>query len=211
MAMVGMPFIRAGWGIGRHHAAMRDGAAMRDRATMRSPLSVRLPDPCLVVLVGAAGSGKSTFAARHFAPGEVLSSDAFRERIAGDPADQDATGRAFAALHRALARRLGAGRLTVVDATNVTPGARRALLERSRAARVPSVAIVLDLPASLVRSRNSARDGRTVPDDVVVRQLEDLATTADERLHREGFERVVRFTDPADVNAAALERATTPG
>ena len=54
-----------------------------------TPLSI--PDPSLVVLIGAAGSGKSTFAARHFAPGEVLSSDAYRALIAGDPADQRAT------------------------------------------------------------------------------------------------------------------------
>ena len=77
-----------------------------------------LPDPTLVVLVGAAGSGKSTLAARLFAPDEVVSSDALRAAISGNEADQRATAAAFRALHRTVDRRLAAGAMTVVDATN---------------------------------------------------------------------------------------------
>ena len=98
---------------------------------------IAIPDPSLVVLVGAAGSGKSTFAARHFAPDEVLSSDAFRALLSGDEADQRATKTAFSILHREVVRRLAAGRLVVVDATNVEHHARRALVERARAAACP--------------------------------------------------------------------------
>ncbi len=118
------------------------------RATVahhRAAMDIVLPDPCLVVLVGAAGAGKSTFAARHFAPDEVLSSDRYRAILSGDASNQAATRQAFGRLHRELSNRLAKGLLTVVDATNVQAWARRALVDRATAAGVPSVAIVLDL------------------------------------------------------------------
>ena len=166
---------------------------------------IEIADPSLVVLIGAAGSGKSTFAGRHFAPGEVLSSDAFRGSISGDPADQSVTRPAFRALHRSLERRLAAGRLTVVDATNVEARARRELLRRAAAAGVPSVAIVLDLPRSTVHARNARRAGRVVPPEVVDRQLGDLARSiASGALMREGFASVLHLTDPSEVNAVEV-------
>ena len=84
-----------------------------------------LPSPSLVVLVGVAGCGKSTFAARHFAPTEVVSSDRCRALVADDESDQTATRDAFDVLHLIVDRRLARMRLTVVDATNVKPEARR--------------------------------------------------------------------------------------
>ena len=176
---------------------------------MVSPRVLALPDPCLVVLVGAAGSGKSTFAGRHFAPSEVLSSDAYRQRVSGDAADQAATGRAFAALHAALSKRLRARQLTVVDATSVQAHARRQLLRRAAAAGIPSVAIVLDLPAALVLARNAARADRVVPEHVVRRQLSDLhRVLRTGQLDREGYLSIVRLTSPADVDAVRVARAT---
>jgi predicted kinase len=176
---------------------------------VRAPLIVEIPDPSLVVLVGAAGAGKSTFSARHFAAGDVLSSDALREAITGDAADQGATRPAFAALHRALARRLLAGRLTVVDATNVTPAARRALLRRAAGAGVPAVAIVLALAPAVVDARNATRAGRRVPRDAVLQQLADLeAGVRAGALEAEGFALVVRLADPADVDAVRIVRVS---
>jgi len=173
---------------------------------------IRLPDPCLVVLVGAAGAGKSTFAARHFAPGEILSSDAYRARLAGDAADQRATAGAFSALHRDLRRRLAARQLTIVDATSVQHRARAALLRDAAAAGIPAVAIVLDLPPDVVLARNAERTGsRVVPEDAVRRHLEALRRAlAGDGLEREGFSAVVRLRDTGAVAAARVERVRSP-
>jgi protein phosphatase len=171
---------------------------------------VILPDPALVALVGAAGSGKSTMAARLFPPDEVLSSDFLRAAIAGDERDQRATRPAFAALHRALARRLASGRLTVVDATNVERHARRALLRRAAAAGVPAIAIVLDLPAPLVLARNAARPGRTVDPRIVRDHLELLRSAlAGGDLATEGWSAVVRIRAATDLDDLSIERHRT--
>jgi predicted kinase len=169
--------------------------------------TVIIPDPALVALVGPAGSGKSTLAARHFAAEEILSSDAMRAAIAGDERDQRATKRAFAALHRALARRLAAGRLTVVDATSVERHARAALLQRALEAGVPAVAIVLDLPPGVALARNAARLDRTVDPAIVERHLAALRAAVDRGdLEREGWSQVVRIREPADLDALRIER-----
>jgi protein phosphatase len=172
-----------------------------------APLEISLPDPCLVVLVGAAGAGKTTFAAWHFAPGEVISSDAFRAAIAGDAADQRATGPAFAALHRALRRRIADGLLTVVDATSVAARDRRPLVTAARDAGIPAVAVVLDLPEAVVLARNAARAGRVVPEAAVRRQLARLtASLRPPGLEAEGFALVVVLRSAADVDAVRVRR-----
>ncbi len=169
---------------------------------------IQLPDPCLVALVGAAGAGKSTFAARHFAAGEVLSSDAYRGYVSGDPADQRATRIAFAALHEALASRLRRGLLTVVDATSVRPAARSALLRIAAAEHVPAIAIVLDLPADLVTGRNALRVTGVVPDDAVRRQLQDLRRSIDSGLlAAEAWQTAIRLTTPAAIDAVRVTRS----
>jgi protein phosphatase len=133
--------------------------------------TILVPDPSLVLLVGAAGAGKTTFAARHFAPDEVLSSDAYRALVSGDEANQKVSRVAFSILHRDLERRLAAGRLTVVDATNVEPRNRRELIRRARSAGIPVVALVFDLDPAVVLARNATR-ARQVDEEVVRWQLE---------------------------------------
>lgn len=178
---------------------------------MVKPVVIEIPDPALVVLVGAAGAGKTTFAARHFAPDEVLSSDAYRQAISGDAGDQRVTAAAFTALHRALTTRLEAGRLTVIDATNVTPSARRALLGRAARTGVPAIAIVLDLEPGLVLARNRARAGRIVPEDTVEQHLAHLrAMLATGALAAEGFASVVRLADAAAVDSVRIVRSDRP-
>jgi predicted kinase len=172
---------------------------------------IAIPDPCLVVLVGAAGAGKSTFAARHFDASEVLSSDDYRARISGNETDQSVTRAAFGRLHRDLARRLEARRLSVVDATNVDRSARRPLLKRAKAAGLDAVAIVLDLPSTIVLSRNEARLGRVVDAEIVERHLRRLRLALDTAvggIHADGFATVVVLRDPLEVDAATIVRTT---
>lgn len=119
---------------------------------------ISLPDDALVLLIGPSGAGKTTFAAHHFLPTEVLSSDAMRAMVADDPHDQGATDAAFELLHAALALRLARRRLTVVDATNVEHWARQQPLAIARRLRRPSVAIVLDLPLDVCLAHNAARE-----------------------------------------------------
>src|SRR5438874_12739904 len=90
--------------------------------------TLAVPELCLVVLVGVTGSGKSTFARAHFKPTEILSSDFCRGLVADDENDQSASGDAFDVLHYIAAKRLTAGRLTVVDATNVSAENRKPLV-----------------------------------------------------------------------------------
>jgi len=168
-----------------------------------------IPDPSLIVLIGAAGAGKSTLAARHFAPDEVLSSDRFRRLVSGDEANQAATKAAFVALHAALERRLADGRTAVIDATSVEPSSRRALLARATAAGIPASAIVLDLPAAIVIARNAARPARVVDMEVVRHQLDRLRAALDgpePPLWREGFDQIVVLHDPAEVDRLTIRR-----
>jgi len=170
-------------------------------------LQLRLPEPCLVVLVGAAGSGKSTLAERLFSADQVLSSDAFRAVVSGDAADQRTTRAAFAILHRELDRRLAGRHTTVVDATNVTAFARRSLLRIAARHRLPAVAIVVDLDPTLVQARNAARGTRIVPAEAVERQLEALSTTLRrDGLATAGFAAIIHLRTTAEVDSLEIVR-----
>ena len=124
-------------------------------------MQIKIPKLSLVVLIGPSGSGKSTFARKHFLPTEVLSSDACRGMVSDDENDQAVTNDAFEVLHFIAAKRLALGRLTVVDATNVQPEARKPLVELARQYHCLPVAIVLNLPERLCQERNrgAARPG----------------------------------------------------
>lgn len=170
-----------------------------------------IQDPSLVVLIGAAGAGKSTFAARHFDRSEILSSDGYRALIAGDEADQTATRAAFGRLHHDLERRLLDRRMSVVDATNIEPAARRALLQRAAAAGLPAVAIVFDLPADLVLARNAGRTERIVNEQTIRRHLDRLRLSIDEpanQVSTEGFGQVVMLRDSRELDTIRIVRLT---
>ncbi|WP_198318698.1 polynucleotide kinase-phosphatase [Pseudofrankia inefficax] len=168
-----------------------------------TPVALDIPETCLVVLVGVSGSGKSTFARTHFAPTQVLSSDFCRGLVADDENDQAATGDAFEVLHYIAGKRLAAGRLTVVDATNVQSRARQPLVELARRHDVLPVAIVLDLPEQVCLARNSARPDRDFGAAVIRRQRSELRRSM-KGLAREGFRRVHVLRSEAEVAAATI-------
>ncbi|MFH8728002.1 polynucleotide kinase-phosphatase [Streptomyces termitum] len=163
-------------------------------------------DLSLVVLVGATGSGKSSFARRHFKPTEVVSSDFCRGLVADDENDQSASGDAFDVLHHIVGKRLAAGRLTVVDATNVQREARRQLVALAREHDVLPIAIVLDLPEAVCRERNALRPDRSgMPPHVIPRHRRELHRGL-KGLEREGFRKVHVLRSPEEVDAAEVVR-----
>jgi protein phosphatase len=162
-----------------------------------------VPDLALVVLIGATGSGKSTFARRHFRPTQVISSDYCRGLVADDENDQSATTDAFDVLHYVAATRLRRGRLTVIDATNVKREDRAALVALARAHDVLPVAIVFDLPESVCLERTEARPDRDLHPGVIRRQRADLRRGL-RGLGREGFRKVHVLSTPEDVDAATI-------
>src|ERR1700724_2869149 len=119
------------------------------RARLRMQMEVRFPELALVILVGTSGSGKSTFARRHFLPTETISSDYCRGLVSDNENDQAATKSAFEVLHFIVSKRLEAGRLTVVDAPNVRQEDRKVFIEIARRFHMLPVALVFDLPESL--------------------------------------------------------------
>ncbi|MGI8528211.1 MAG: polynucleotide kinase-phosphatase [Geodermatophilaceae bacterium] len=164
-----------------------------------------VPDLALLVLVGASGSGKSTFAARHFGRYETVSSDVCRGLVSNDETDQAATGPAFDVLHFIAGKRLAAGHLTVVDATNVQPEARKQLVALAREYDVLPVAIVFDVPEQVCVERNAARPERDFGAHVVRRQRDQLRRSL-RGLAKEGFRRVHVLRGVAEIEAASIVR-----
>lgn len=167
--------------------------------------TLSIPEFALVVLIGASGSGKSTFARRHFAPTEIVSSDACRGLVADDENDQAATPDAFALLGTILDLRLKGRRITVVDATNVRPEDRRKLIEIARRHHALCVAVVLDLGEEVCRARNAGRPDRAFGPHVVRNQYAALRRGL-RGLAREGFRQVHELRSEAEIDAARVTR-----
>ncbi|HEX3931605.1 MAG TPA: LLM class flavin-dependent oxidoreductase [Nocardioides sp.] len=177
-----------------------------------------LPDPALVVLVGASGSGKSTWADQHYRRAEVVSSDELRGVVGSGPADLDASSDAFGLLEQIVAARLSRGLTTVVDTLGLDAERRAAWRDAARAAGLPAVAVLLDTPGEECRRRNTARD-RPVPAPALADQVR-RASAVRAALDSEAWDRVEvvpgrgepRRTEPGDRSShtdPGVDRPTT--
>jgi protein phosphatase len=175
-------------------------------------MTIEIPDPSLVLLIGSSGAGKSTFAARHFQPTEIISSDHCRAMICDDESDQTINSEAFGLLHHVARLRLQQQRLTVVDATNLQFRARRPLLRMARAHRIPIVAIVFQVPLETCLEQNQSRPKRQVGQEVLALHQQQLNSTLS-RLDREGYYQiyVVEKSDLDSLAVRKLRRATEGG
>jgi protein phosphatase len=163
------------------------------------PIRIDVPAGALVVLIGAAASGKSTFAARHFLADCVVSSDRLRGEASRTTSDEIV----FEELHRQVQARLAEGHVTVVDATNTDWMWRAEIIADARRYGRRAIAIVFNLPLDVCLARNAARS-RTVPASVIGRQLADVARDIS-RLDLEGFAAVHALQSAADADMVSLE------
>jgi predicted kinase len=167
---------------------------------------ITIPEPALVILIGPTGSGKSTFAARHFRPTEVVSSDRCRALVSDDENNQDVTAGAFRILHTIVRERLRARRMTVVDATSVEQKAREPLLDAARRFDYEVVAIVFDLPFSVLEQRNMQH--RRIPDGGLHFQFGAMKR-AIPLLRGEGVQHTYLLTSPQEVDEVRIDRQLT--
>ncbi len=168
---------------------------------------VRLPDPAVVVLAGAAGSGKSHWAATHYRPVEIVASDMLRSIVGSGPADLEATTEAFTLLDQIVAARTKRSLTTVIDTLGLDPDRRDRYRQLAHSCGLPAVLVIINAPAALARQRNRDRD-RPVPALVITEQLrrvKELLRTAED----EGWDQVVVIDNPADGDAGATIPART--
>lgn len=168
-------------------------------------MKIAIPELALVLLVGPSGSGKSSFGRKHFLPTEVISSDFCRGLVADNENDQSATGDAFDLLHTIVRKRLARGRLTVVDATNVQPEARKSLIALAKEYHLFAVAIVFDLSERICQDRNEKRSDRQLGPHVIRNQSQQLRRSL-RGLEREGIRYVFKLSTPEEVDAVEIER-----
>src|SRR6056297_408446 len=164
-----------------------------------------IPRLSLVVLVGPSGAGKSTFAGQHFLPTEVLSSDVCRGLVSDDENDQSCTNDAFDVLQYIAAKRLAAGKLTVIDATNVQRESRHQLIQLARKFHTLPVAVVFNVPDAVCHARNRERADRRFGPHVVRQQRSQMRRSI-KGLKREGFRHVIVLNSVEEIDALTIER-----
>jgi protein phosphatase len=172
---------------------------------INAPVKITIPELALIILIGPSGAGKSTFAHKHFKPTEILSSDFFRGMVSDDENNQAVSKDAFEVLHFVAAKRLAAGKLTVIDATNIQPEARKPLVALAREYHCALVALVLNLPEALCRQRDQERPNRNVGPSIVHLHSQQLQNSLPS-LEQEGFRQIYILNSAEEINAVELIR-----
>lgn len=160
-----------------------------------------------MVLVGPSASGKSTWAAEHFAPDQVVSSDRLRAVVGEGEDDLVASNDAFAVLDLVLERRLARRLTTVIDTLGLEDGRRSGYLALARRHAMACVAVGFDTSAAVCRARNRLRSS-PVPVAALAGQLRAWARLRD-ALAEEGFDQVLA-PEPVRVVPAVFAAHTTP-
>jgi protein phosphatase len=168
-------------------------------------MKINIPELSLVLLVGPSGCGKSSFSRKHFLATETVSSDFCRALVSDNENDQSATGDAFDLLHEIIRKRRARGKLTVVDATNVHPEARKSLIALAKEYHLFAEAIVFDLPERLCQDRNALRPDRQFGPHVVRNQSQQLRRSL-RGLEREGIRHVFKLSSAEEVDSVTIER-----
>lgn len=169
------------------------------------PTQLDIPDFCLVVLIGATGSGKSSFARRWFKPTEVISSDHCRGLVCDDENDQSVSADAFELVAAIAGKRLKNRRLAVIDATNVRAADRKGWVELARRWHALPVAIVLDPGLDVCVERNKARPDRDIGPGPPQRMIQEIRRGL-RGLDREGFRQIWKLNSVAAIDAARVDR-----
>src|SRR5436853_1456582 len=105
---------------------------------------LRLPDPCLVVLVGATASGKTRWAEQWFTADQTISSDRLRAMVGTGERDQRASHDAFELLDLIVEKRLRRRLTTVIDTTGLEAKRRDAWRAVAEPHSVPAYAVGFD-------------------------------------------------------------------
>jgi protein phosphatase len=167
-------------------------------------MHLTIPELSLVILIGASGCGKSTFARTHFKQTAILSSDHYRGVVSDDETNQGASKDAFEVLHYIAAKRLAAGKLTVIDATNVQPQDRQKLIQIAKQYHVFPIAIAFNLPEQICHERNAQRSDRNFGPHVVKRHTQALRRSL-KNLYKEGFHRTYVLNSIDQIESVSIE------
>jgi polynucleotide kinase-phosphatase len=163
-------------------------------------MELKIPELSLVVLMGASGSGKSTFARKHFKPTEIVSSDVCRGIVSDDENNQAASKDAFELVSYIAAKRLKNGLLTVIDATNVQEDGRKKWVQLAREYHCLPVIIAINVPEKVCVERNALRPDRNFGKHVIPQHVSQLKKSM-RHLKHEGFRHVYELRSVEEVEA----------